>query len=545
MKKLLILAALVITCELKAQPIVYDWAQGLSGNPQATGRMDFVKDGLGYLYVTGEFQGTKTFGPYTLTAMGPTDVYIARYNTSGVCIWAKNGGNNSGIAQAGSIAVDNAGDIYVTGSFTSAISFDFFTVSSSGGNDIFIVKLDYAGNALLLNNYGGSYNDYASSIFVENNELYLTGSFTGSATFGSVNLSASSTNDIDIFLARFDAAVICGWAVKAGGTGIDVGLSVKKDIQGGNVLVTGNFSGIASFGTNTVVSTAFSDMFIAKYDLAGNNIWVTKGGGNANDSGNSLGIDQFGNYYVVGNIGDIATFGTFTVLDNGYGNMFIAKYNSSGVCQWAYGGGGTSNDGAVDIAVRSDGASFVTGIFNQSATFGTTTLNSSGASDAFIVIYTPSGTVASATKIGGVGFDLGIAVEEDLNGIIYAMGEFTGTVNFGSTSLTSVVNAWDTYLTKLSGVTVGVNEVEISNNNLNIYPNPASDVITVELPENATGSFNAELVNEKGEIVFNDKIKISSNKISLRLREYSPGEYFIRLKNEDSEFLSRFIISPR
>lgn len=545
MKKFLLFAILLISFKTYAQPIQFNWAQGMGGNSQATGRGDFIKDGQGYLFVTGEFQGTKTFGPYTLTATGFTDVYVARYDTTGLCLWVKKGGYAGGVAHAGSIAVDNVGNIYVTGTFTSAITFDFLTQFSVGAYDIFTVKLDYQGNAVWLNQAGGSSNDYVNSIFIDNNELYSTGSFIGSATFGTINLSSSSSIDVDAFITHYDLAGTCVWAVKAGGTDVDAGSSIKKDLTGGNLIVTGNFTGIAMFGTNSITSYAFGDMFIAKYDLSGNNIWVSKGGGNGNDVGNSVGIDQFGNSYVTGSIGDTAFFGTHTVLDNGYGNMFIAKYNSSGVCQWAKGGGGTSNDGAVDIAVRADGACFVTGIFNGIANFSGQILSSSGASDAFMVIYTPSGTVASATKIGGAGFDFGISVVEDATGIIYAGGEFTGTVNFGSTSLTSAVNVWSTYLTKLSGITVGMNEVKPQFVSLNVYPNPATDIITLDFPKITNGNFTAELINQKGEIIFNYNIKISGGQLTLPMNNYPSGVYYIRLKNESTEFLSRFILSSR
>ncbi len=545
MKKIFTLIAISLVIKVTAQPVTYNWAKGLAGSNQPTGRMDMVRDNSGNLFVTGEFQGTRTFGTFTLTSAGYIDVYVAKFDTSGTCIWAKKGGSPIGgaIAHAGSIALDvTTGNVYITGSFQTQIIFDFITLFATGGYDVFLAKFDYLGNAVFVNPYGGNGNDHSPSIFVHNNEIYITGNFTGSITFGSTTLNAASALDIDIFITRFDLAGTCNWAVKAGGIDPDLGLCIKKDIISNYIYVTGNFSNTATFGSNSVTSTLFSDMYLAKYDLSGNNIWVKKGGGDGNDTGNGLGIDQNGNVVVTGSIGDTAWFDGYVLYDNTNGNMFVAKYNLLGVCQWAKGGGGTVNDGGVDVAIRPDGYVFVTGSFNSTANFSGITLVSNGASDAFILAYMPYGSIAFASKIGGTGFDGGTGIEFDGN-ILYAIGEFSGTVTMGSSSVTSPLGVSGTYLTKINGGTVGMDEINNVENSLDIFPNPVKDYLTVTIPSNFQSDFEIEILTIEGKTLLKqDFDKTVTGNIQFKTDFLSSGNYFIKLKAEGSEYFSKFVV---
>ncbi len=109
--------------------------------------------------------------------------------------------------------------------------------------------------------------------------------------------------------------------------------------------------------------------------------------------------------------------------------------------------GGEFADRAAAVAVGPQGSAFVAGSFRGTASFGATSLTSSGDLDGFIARYTPEGTLKWVKNLGSSGADQASAVAADSNGNVYVAGSFSGTVNFGSSSLTSN-GAEDIFLVK-------------------------------------------------------------------------------------------------
>ncbi|MGC9362755.1 MAG: SBBP repeat-containing protein, partial [Candidatus Syntrophosphaera sp.] len=129
-----------------------------------------------------------------------------------------------------SIAVDSSGNSYVTGFFEGTASFGATTLTSSGGRDIFISKHDSDGNFLWVMNAGGLLYDHGYGIAVDSSgNIYVTGVFTGTASFGANTLSCTSCGFFDIFVCKLDANGNFIWAKKAGGTGQDYGYSIAMD----------------------------------------------------------------------------------------------------------------------------------------------------------------------------------------------------------------------------------------------------------------------------------------------------------------------------
>ena len=175
------------------------------------------------------------------------------------------------------------------------------------------------------------------------------------------------------------------WAKKAGGTSYDNGLSIAIDANE-NSYVTGYFSGSATFGTTTLTSSSeyYSDIFVAKLDNNSNWLWVKQAGGTNWDYGYGIAVNANGNSYVTGYFYGSAIFGTTTLTSSGDKDIFVAKMDSSGNWLWAKQAGGTSNDIGIGIDVDDNGNSYITGGFIDIATFGTTTLTSSGYYDIFV-----------------------------------------------------------------------------------------------------------------------------------------------------------------
>jgi len=166
------------------------------------------------------------------------------------------------------------------------------------------------------------------------------------------------------------------WAKSAGGIFSEEATSIAVDALG-NTYITGFFtSPTCTFGSTTLTNISFADIFIAKYDTLANLVWVKSAGGLADDKSKSIAVDTSGNVYITGYFNSATiTFDTVTLATTFGNDMFIAKYNASGNVVWAKNAGGTGGDYSNSIAVDASGNSFITGYFNSAnIQFGSTTL---------------------------------------------------------------------------------------------------------------------------------------------------------------------------
>ncbi len=499
---------------------------------------------FGALYITGDFTSTRNFGATTTkTAVGYNDVYITVLDTGGNQLWTATGGDLFSYGYASAIALDFSGNVYAAGYFTGAIKFGSFTVNSVGQSDIFIVKLDFAGNPVWLKRAGGSLFDEVNGMMCDGTHLYMTGFYTGNASFETTTLNSSGTNDTEIFLAKYDLKGDLVWVTDAGGPGEDAGADVVKD-GAGDLVVTGEFGNTASFGSSVVSSVAFSDVFIAKYDDSGSNIWATSGGGKSNDVAAAIGYDNSGNVYICGSIGDTATFGSYTVLDNGFGNVFVAKLNASGAWQWAKGGGSNSGDWIYDMSVRkNDGNTYVTGYLNGPGSFGTKFIPSNGVNDAFVMRYNNAGTEMFGINIGGNNYDQGKSISADEGGgVIYLTGEYTGNVTIGNNNLpVPAPSTWFQFVTRISTGTVGLPEVSAVD--FNLFPNPSSDVVYLSPGEWLRGPAEITVTDVTGRLVKRQQADLSGHAVAIPLSGLPAGRYTLSLIGNAATLHKGFIVT--
>ena len=234
--------------------------------------------------------------------------------------------------------------------------------------------------------------DWSQAITIDSSgNCYVTGFFSGTATFGTTQITSSGERDI--FIAKYDTDGNFQWVRKAGGTDFETGTDISIDASG-NCYVTGHFQGTATFGTTQITSSGNEDIFIAKYDTDGNFQWVRKAGGVDDDKGQRIAIDNLGNLYITGIFQGIATFETTQLTSSGWNDIFIAKYDTDGNFQWVRKAGGTGNDVGYGIAADASGNCYVTGetSFGQ---FGNITINGIGfitkLTNSFLNITSPLG----------------------------------------------------------------------------------------------------------------------------------------------------------
>ena len=361
------------------------WAKKAGGTDFDFGNSIAV-DANGNSYVTGYFSGSANFGTTTLTSSSEyyTEIYVAKLDINGNWLWANKAGG-TGWDYGYGIAVDANGNSYVTGAFAESAIFGTTTLTSSGGSDIFVAKLDSSGNWLWAKQAGGTDYDDGYGIVVDiNGNSYVTGIFYSSnCSFGSTTLTSSGGSDI--FVAKLDINGNWLWAKQAGGTDNDFGYGIAVDANG-NSYITGGFKESATFGTTTLTSSGYYDydIFVTKLDIDGNWLWAKQAGGTGDEGSNSIAVDANGNSYITSGFEESVNFGTTTLTSSGYLDIFVAKIDHNGNWLWAKQAGGAIDDCGYGIAVDANGNSYVTGFFMESANFGTTTLTSSGDRDIFV-----------------------------------------------------------------------------------------------------------------------------------------------------------------
>jgi hypothetical protein len=212
---------------------------------------DIALDASSNVHTTGYFLGTVNFNPggtFNLTSVGDADVFVSKLDASGNFVWAKSlGGTLSDVAYG--ITVDVGGNVFTTGYFDDIADFDpsgtSNTLTTAGGNDIFISKLSSTGAYVWAKRMGGSLGDEPGSICTDAvGNVYAGGRFQDIADFGSTLLF--SAGFIDGYITKLNPSGTFMWAKQMGGTQYDAVYDLQVDASG-NVFSTGYFSDVVDF----------------------------------------------------------------------------------------------------------------------------------------------------------------------------------------------------------------------------------------------------------------------------------------------------------
>ena len=270
--------------------------------------------------------------------------------------------------------------------------------SGTGGYQFFIAKYDAFGNPVWGKATTSSSQSTGNDIAVDAaGNSYVTGFFSSAATFDAISLTGAGK---DIFIAKYDPSGTAVWAKSANGTAEDMGMSIAIDASG-NSYMTGYFKGnsIVIGGTTLTNSGApDSDILVAKYDVAGTMLWVKKPVAYGFDMPLGIAVDALGDCYVTGYFkGSSIIFGTTTLFSSGatgpIGDFFTATYSTTGTAMWAKNLVSSAGAWGAGVVVDAVYATYYTGFFEDlSLAFGSTTLNASNR-EIYIAKLGPSSTV--------------------------------------------------------------------------------------------------------------------------------------------------------
>ncbi len=330
---------------------------------------------------------------------------MARYDEYGNNEWIREFGTSDS-EKGNDVVSDASGNIYVIG---------------NAGGDIFIAKYDTGGNQLWLNQYGiAGRSDKGNRAAVYNNNIFIV---------GTSSLGNATNNDLILIKTSLEGTQQWIHQISSPGIFDDTGEGISFD-GNGNFYITGHTRGIFDATNNGV-----TDVYIAKYDSDGNQVWIKQFGSASSDGGSDIAVDiNSSAVYVTG-----STYGNLDGINQGLYDGFLAKYDLDGNQLWVEQFGTSTYDYSNGVVTGPAGNIFITGY-----TYGTIGAQNLGGYDIYISKYSQNGVIEWASQLGTVSTDHASSIDIDDNGYVYVTGA-TGGI-FGSQSMGSM----DAYVFKAS-----------------------------------------------------------------------------------------------
>ncbi len=419
-------------------------------------------DTQGNVYVVGSYQAPSTparFGLTALTSKKSTTV-VGKLDSKGKWLWAQTVSATKYSNRAYAIDLDASGALYISGNMMDSTRFGTTTLYTNR-QSAYVAKLDKNGLwqwavSATSKNTESSYSYHIATDNIGNS--YIVGYFSQSVSFGSTTMT--SKGGTDVFVAKVDNKGKWLWAVQGGGSNGDQGFGVDFDASG-NVFVTGYFGGSATFGSFSVKSNGAFDSFVGQLDSTGKWKWVTAFGGNDNryipgDSGRGLVVGRAGNVYVSGTFVAAVGFGSSTFTSQGRTDIFVTQLDSKGAIQntKALGGTVSGSESLQAVTVDSSGNVYVMGSFDSKLSIGTTTLSSpNGNRSMFVGKLDPQGKWLWVRSVDVFSGSLeGQTLAMDSSNHLYIVGNFStinasSPIKMGSTSIIS--KSWDLFVSKM------------------------------------------------------------------------------------------------
>ncbi len=310
--------------------------------------------------------------------------------------------------------------------------------------------------------FGGSGNDSASAVAVDNSgNIFLGGSFKGSADFGGSLLTSSGGQDM--VLAKYSSSGVHQWSYRFGGAGDETVKAIALD-SSGNIFVAGYFTGSGNFGGSTFTSAGQYNSFLAKYSASGQHLWSKSFGSTSSttyiDLFNALALDSQGNVVVTGTFQGDASFGGAS-LHSQWGtavNTVLAKYSTDGTHLWSKNFASGNENYANGIAIDRSDNIILTGSFFTSVNFAsndgvdrTITSVAPTYQNIFVAKFTRDGSHIWSKRFGGANGDKGISVATDGNGDVLVGGMFYKQTDLGNGTLIGGALDLDSFVAKYSG----------------------------------------------------------------------------------------------
>lgn len=412
------------------------WSQTITNADDVT-VLASTTDADGNLFIAGKFTVSLTLGGSTFVNSGPSntnDVYVAKYDEDGVLLWSTSFGG-TGDEDIEDVAVDSNGDVILVGSYRStALLVGATTLVNAGQSDFFAIKLNGDTNVpIWAQSFGSVGKDAGASAVADSaGNIYAIGSFSGTVDFGTgTDLVSNGARDV-VLLSLNGSTGASNWAKNEGGSGDEFAEDLEL-ATGDTLAYAVTTQSVRYFHDMTQLqANGATDIVIGKVDRStGATTWINIYGGTSFDSIESITVDDSGDIYAAGYFYDSISFGGATLTSNGLADVFVVKLGADGSHSQSNGYGGAGFDSAESISVANSKL-YITGYFQDSATFGGPTVEAAGETDVFVVKLSSTTLDHSETQRygGDVGNNFGRAFTSK-NGV-YLTGFYQEEIDLGA-----------------------------------------------------------------------------------------------------------------
>ena len=450
----------------------YDWTVS-AGAGGIDGSRDITIDSYNNSITTGYFQGTVDFDPTEgedlHSSHGSHDVFITKIHADGSYGWTITFGDADSDEGAG-VAVDDENNIFVTGYFNDVVDFDSSAAAdehaSGGAEDIFVVKLNPAGDFLWARTLGGTMNDRGYGIAVDGaGNVVVSGHFEDAVDFNpgdGVDIHLTNGWE-DSFVLKLYRNSGYAWAATWGGGNKDRAVDVGVDSEG-NTLVTGYFSQTVDFdftdGIDNYSSHGSLDVYVLQLDVNGGYVGVQTIGGGGSDEPYGLALDKSDNIMLTGRFQQTVDFNPTAGVDehtaNGGWDVFVTKLHADTSYGWTVTFGGIDNDSGHGIATDAAGNVYSTGRVGGAVDFdptgGEDIFIAKGGGDAYINLLYGDGSYGWTALFSGNQDETATGVAVDRMGHILVSGNSANDlIDYDPTATSDVEDTnFDIFMTRLT-----------------------------------------------------------------------------------------------
>lgn len=413
---------------------VHLWSLQIGGLDKDTARAVAI-DAAGNVAITGYVTSGADFGDGKAVETQKADAYVARYGPEGQLLWVHCfGGRGDDIGNG--VAIDAQGNIIVVGLFSDKMTIGEQELGAEGSDDAFIAKLDAGGTLVWARTFGGMDSDAAEDVAsTAGGQIVVTGSFKGKVNAAGVELK--SRGNEDIFLLELTDSGDLLWAKQYGHRKLDVGHKLAVDRQD-NILFLGEFTDSADFGGGPLQSHGNRDVALVKLDSRGGHIWSKSFGSSLNEFGLGMAVDPAGNIAIVGSFDDSIDFGAGALRSQGESDIYVAKFDATGMHMWSRAYGANREDIAAGVGTDKYGNVVVGGWFRQKVDFGGGPLEAAEANkDGFLLKLSADGRHVWSRRFGDRDHDQIRAIAVNDAGRTAVAGVFRFSLNLGGFALES------------------------------------------------------------------------------------------------------------
>lgn len=346
----------------------------------------------GYLLAGGAYAGA--WGDKTHPGWGSLDYWVLKLDAQGNKLWDRAYGGSDGDGLSDMVLTSDGGFVLV-GSSASNVSGDK-TQPCRGIFDLWIIKLDAAGNKQWDRTLGGSGNDGAGALVLTSDGGYLIGGVSNSGVSGEKSQPFLGGWH-DCWLVKLDAQGQLQWDRTFGGPGEDGMSAIRLTADGGYMLAGGSNSGVSP--DKTQPSRGLYDIWVLKLDAMGRKQWDATIGGSGNDYARDLHVTAAGEYVVGGN-SESGISGERTRANYGGSDGWVVQLDAGGRVVWDQAVGGSGSEGITRLLPLRDGG-YLLSASSTSGVSGNKTQPNRGGYDYWLVRLQPAHITGDARLCTG------------------------------------------------------------------------------------------------------------------------------------------------